>query len=196
MKWVVLLLLVSQGLIAQINRADITIARDSFGVPHIFAPTDAEVAYGLAWAHAEDDLNTIELLILTGKGKLATSIGKKGVGADYIIKLLRCREAVEEQWNTLSPDFLALIRGYIKGLNDYARAYPQRVKYRHSFPFDEKDYMTAVVLTISVFCGIDNALPMIMNGRAATIPGFFFAGIERICISSKPNNDRRSLPYC
>ena len=25
----------------------ITIARDSFGVPHIFAPTDPEVAYGL-----------------------------------------------------------------------------------------------------------------------------------------------------
>ena len=176
MKWVVLLLLVSRGLIAQINPANITIARDSFGVPHIFAPTDAEVAYGLAWAHAEDDLNTIELLILTGKGKLAASIGKKGVGADYIIKLLRCREAVEEQWNTLSPDFLALIRGYIKGLNDYARAYPKRVKYRKSFPFDEKDYMTAVVLTISVFCGIDNALPMIMNGRAATIPGFSSQG--------------------
>ena len=36
--------------------------------------------------------------------------------------------------------------------------------------------MTAVVLTISVFCGIDNALPMIMNGRAATIPGFSSQG--------------------
>ena len=46
----------------------ITIARDSFGVPHIFAPTDPEVAYGLAWAHAEDDFNTIQTLILTGKG--------------------------------------------------------------------------------------------------------------------------------
>ena len=57
----------------------ITIARDSFGVPHIFAPTDPEVAYGLAWAHAEDDFNTIQTLILTGKGKLATYLGKKAL---------------------------------------------------------------------------------------------------------------------
>ena len=26
-----------------------------------FAQTDAEVAYGLAWAHAEDDFETIQL---------------------------------------------------------------------------------------------------------------------------------------
>ena len=56
--------------IAQINPARITIARDSFGVPHIFAPTDAEVAYGLAWAHAEDDFGTLQLVVLSGKAKL------------------------------------------------------------------------------------------------------------------------------
>ena len=36
----------------QINPSNITIARDSYGVPHIFAKTDAELAYGLAWAHS------------------------------------------------------------------------------------------------------------------------------------------------
>jgi len=49
---------------AQINPANITIARDSFGVPHIFAPTDPESAYGLAWAHAEDDFATLQLVVL------------------------------------------------------------------------------------------------------------------------------------
>jgi acyl-homoserine-lactone acylase len=41
-------LLMSFHVSAQINPSNITIARDSFGVPHIFAPTDPEVAYGLA----------------------------------------------------------------------------------------------------------------------------------------------------
>ncbi|MCY7328556.1 MAG: penicillin acylase family protein, partial [Saprospiraceae bacterium] len=36
--------------VSQIKPASIDIVRDSFGVPHIFAKTDAEVAYGLAWA--------------------------------------------------------------------------------------------------------------------------------------------------
>ena len=55
-----LALTVSLNVTAQINPQNITIARDSFGVPHVFAKTDPEVAYGLAWAHAEDDLGNIE----------------------------------------------------------------------------------------------------------------------------------------
>lgn len=40
---------------AQTAVEDITIYRDAFGVPHIHGKTDRDVAYGLAWAHAEDD---------------------------------------------------------------------------------------------------------------------------------------------
>ena len=79
---------------AQINPANITIARDSFGVPHIFAHTDPEVAYGLAWAHAEDDFNTLQLVILSGKAKLGSALGKKGAQADYVVNLLQCRQLV------------------------------------------------------------------------------------------------------
>ena len=45
---------------SQINPKEIDIIRDKYGVPHIYAKTDAEVAYGLAWAHAEDDFSTIQ----------------------------------------------------------------------------------------------------------------------------------------
>jgi len=157
---------------AQLNPSAITIARDSFGVPHVFAPTDPEVAYGIAWAHAEDDFETLQLVVLSGKAKLGTGLGKKGAEGDYVINLLRVRQTVEEQWNTLSPDFLALIKGYVAGLNAYAKAHPGEVKYKKAFPFNEKDYMTAVVFSISLFCGVDEALPQILGGKVATIPGF------------------------
>ena len=55
------LFLLSNILISQINPQDIDIVRDKFGVPHIYAKTDREVAYGLAWAHAEDDFKTIQM---------------------------------------------------------------------------------------------------------------------------------------
>ncbi len=157
---------------AQIDRNNITIARDSFGVPHIFAPTDPEVAYGLAWAHAEDDFNTLQLVVLSGQARLGKVLGKKGAQADYVVNLLRCRRLVNEQWNTLSPDFIALVKGYVAGLNAYAKAHPEEVKYKKTFPFTEKDYMTAVIFSIAIFCGVDNALPQILDGNAATIPGF------------------------
>jgi acyl-homoserine-lactone acylase len=43
----------SNKLLSQ-NPLEIEIIRDSFGTPHIFGKTDADVAYGLAWANAED----------------------------------------------------------------------------------------------------------------------------------------------
>ena len=173
---IALTLVISVNATAQINPQNITIARDSFGVPHIFAKTDPEVAYGLAWAHAEDDLGNIETMILYGKAKLGTAIGRKGAEVDYVVNLLRCRRAVEDQWSTLSPDFVALIKGYTEGLNAYARAHPSRVKYRASFPLNEKEYLTAVVFSISIFCGLDRLLPQLFGNNVATIPGFSSGG--------------------
>jgi len=182
--------LVGQG---QINPANITIARDSFGVPHIFAPTDPEVAYGLAWAHAEDDFETLQMVVLSGKAKLGTALKRKGAEADYVIQLLNIRNIVEEKWNTLSPDFVALINGYVDGLNAYAKAHPQQVKYKHAFPFNEKDYMTAVVFSISLFCGVEDALPAIMNGRVATIPGFSSGGSNSFAMNSRKTTTGESF---
>ena len=169
---------------AQFVPSRITIARDSFGIPHIFAPTDPEVAYGIAWAHAEDDFETLQVVVLSGKAKLGTGLGKKGAEGDYVINLLRCRKTVEEQWNTLSPDFIELIKGYVAGLNAYAKAHPNEVKYKHAFPFDEKDYMTAVVFSVSLFCGVDEAIPQILGGKLATIPGFNPQGSNAFAMNS------------
>ena len=183
-KFLFFLLIAGLNASAQINPANITIARDSFGVPHIFAPTDPEVAYGIAWAHAEDDFETLQLVVLSGKAKLGTGLGKKGAEADYVINLLRIRKTVEEQWNTLSPDFLALIKGYVQGLNAYAKAHPAEIKYKKAFPFDEKEYMTAVVFSISLFCGVDQVLPQILGGKIATIPGFNPQGSNAFAMNS------------
>ena len=183
-KFLLYLLLVNFTASAQISPSNITIARDSFGIPHVFAKTDPEVAYGIAWAHAEDDFETLQLVVLSGKAKLGTGIGKKGAEGDYVINLLRIRNTVDEQWNTLSPDFLALIKGYVAGLNAYAKAHPSAIKYKQAFPFDEKEYMTAVVFSIGLFCGIDQALPQILGGKVETIPGFNPQGSNAFAMNS------------
>ena len=65
------------SLFSQISPKSIEIVRDGYGIPHIFAQTDAEVAYGLAWAHAEDDFKTIQQSYLAGNFLLSKHIGKK-----------------------------------------------------------------------------------------------------------------------
>ena len=178
---------------SQFDASRITIARDSFGVPHIFAPTDPEVAYGIAWAHAEDDFETLQTVALSGKALLGTGLGKKGAQADYVIKLLRIRETVEEKWSTLSPDFLALIKGYVSGLNDYAKAHPSQVKYKKAFPYTEKEYMCGVMFSVTLFCGVEELLPQILGGKVATIPGFQTQGSNSFAFNSKKTTTGESF---
>src|SRR5687768_466101 len=61
-----------------IDPSKIDIVRDDFGVPHIFAKTDREVAYGLAWAHAEDDFETIQKAFLASRSMLGQHSGREG----------------------------------------------------------------------------------------------------------------------
>ena len=72
----------------QIDPEHIDIVRDAYGVPHIFAATDAEVSYGLAWAHAEDDFKTIQQGYLAGSNMLTKNIGNAGLGADFIAQFI------------------------------------------------------------------------------------------------------------
>ncbi len=190
MKQLLLLVLLSMchSIKAQINPANITIARDSFGVPHIFAPTDPETAYGLAWAHAEDDFATLQLVVLSGQAKLGTVLGKKGAEVDYVVNLLRCRQIVEEKWHTISPDFIKLVQGYVAGLNAYAKAHPKKVKYKKTFPFSEQDYMTAVMFSIAVFCGVDEVLPRILGEKVPAIPGFDSKGSNAFAFHPSKTN--------
>ena len=135
----------------KINPAAIDIVRDSFGVPHIFAKTDREVAYGLAWAEAEDDFESMQQVVLPVKGLMGKVLGKAGAAGDYAFALFRCREITEEKWNTLSPEFLKLIDGYVQALNHYAVTHPNQVLHKNLFPITAKDYIASSVLALTVF---------------------------------------------
>jgi acyl-homoserine-lactone acylase len=153
-----------------INPKNIEIVRDSFGVPHIFAKTDAEVAYGLAWAHAEDDFNSLQDVVLPAKGLMGKVQGKSGAAGDYAFALFRCKEITEEKWNTLTPAFLKLIDGYVQGINAYAKAHPEEVLHKKIFPITAKEYISSSVLALTAFNGADKALMAIFNNAIETDP--------------------------
>lgn len=153
-----------------INPSGIEIVRDSFGVPHIFAKTDAEVAYGLAWAEAEDDFTSMQEVILPAKNLMARVQGKKGAAGDYAFALFRCREITEEKWNTLTPAFLKLIDGYVQGLNAYAQKHPEEVLHKKIFPVTVKEYIASSVFALTIFNGADQALFRIFNNKEWLAP--------------------------
>lgn len=167
-----------------IRKDKITIARDTYGVPHIFAPTDPEVAYGLAWAHSEDDFKTIQTLILTGKGKLGTYLGKKGATVDFVFGLLNTRKVVDQQIKSMDPKFLQLVQGYLMGLEAYGKAHPSEVVNKHVFPIAIEDYIATTMFSVAIFCGVDKTLPKILDGSIPSLPGFTGEGSNAFAIKS------------
>ncbi|MEQ9569006.1 MAG: penicillin acylase family protein, partial [Longimicrobiales bacterium] len=40
--------------------ARVTIIRDEWGIPHVYAPTDGDAVFGMVYAQAEDDYERVE----------------------------------------------------------------------------------------------------------------------------------------
>ncbi len=133
-----LLLFITTISYSQINPNSIEIVRDEFGVPHIYAKTDAEVAYGLAWVNAEDDFKTIQEAYLAGNAMLSNYIGLKGAPADFITQFIGSNDLIEEKIDDISNDYLKVVDGYAQGLNAYAKANPDKVLYKKLFPITPK----------------------------------------------------------
>ena len=175
---------------AQIDPAKIDIIRDKYGVPHIFGKTDPEVAYGLAWAHAEDDFTTIQQSLLAGKAMLAQYQGKKGASIDYIVHLLRIPELVEERYESdLAPDFKKLLEGYCAGLNAYAAKHPKEVLLKKIFPVTPKDMVQYSVLQLCILSGADKALAAIFGGTVPLLENYKTQGSNAFAFNSNRTND-------
>ena len=162
---VLLLLVISLEISAQWHPDQIEIIRDQWGVPHIYAATDAQVSYGLAWAHAEDDFGTIQTTLLAAKGMLGLHLGKDGAIADYVVGLLRTKEIVAEHLDEVSPEFLKIVNGYLAGLNAYAEHHPQEVFVKKAFPITVQEVFQAYVLQLAIMDGADGVIGGLIKGN-------------------------------
>src|ERR1700710_1215616 len=69
-------------LLAKAARYDVHIRRDTWGVPHILGKRDADVAFGIGFAHSQDDFATIQDVALASRGTLAAANGPGGATTD------------------------------------------------------------------------------------------------------------------
>ena len=153
------------------DTSKVQIARDEFGVPHIFGQTDADVAYGLAWAHAEDDFETIQKTLLAGKRMVGKVYGQDGAAIDFFGHLLKTVELADSNYDAAySAEFKAVLEGYAAGMNDFALAHPEEVLLAAAFPVTPKEITAAYILSLAQMSGADQAIQQIVSGKVKTIP--------------------------
>ena len=144
---------------------DVEIVRDEFGVPHINGKTDADTAYGLAFAHSEDDFSTIQDVVAMTRGRYGALAGSDGAKVDYVMHLLGARETAETRYMELSPEVRAVAEAYAAGVNHYASKHPEEVRLSKLFPVTGQDIVTGFVLRAPFFYGLDAAIGALTEGK-------------------------------
>lgn len=154
------------------------IIRDEWGVPHISGKTDADTAYGVAIAHAEDDFFTLQDVVAMSRGRYGAIAGEEGAKVDYVYHLIDARGTAEREYPKLPADTRALFEAYAAGLNQYAREHPGEVKLASLFPVNGMDVAAGFALRQPFFFGLDGVIGPLVAGEdlrrehGPDIPGF------------------------
>ncbi len=144
---------------------EVRIVRDDFGVPHIFGKTDADVAFGVAYAHAEDDFDTLQEVTAMTRGRMATLNGADSAPIDFVAALLDVDGTVDRKYDDLPEDVRALLDAYASGLNKYAEEHPEEVKLAKLFPANGKDIARGFVLRSPFFFGLNGPIEKLIGNE-------------------------------
>jgi len=103
----------------------VEIIRDDFGVPHVYAKTDADAVFGMLYAQCEDDFNRIEQNYIWAIGRLAEVEGESALYSDVRARLFMTQEEAEEAYEN-SPKWLReLCDAFADGINYYLHTHPE-----------------------------------------------------------------------
>lgn len=114
--------------LAKANEYDVRIMRDTWGVPYIYGKRDADVAFGLAYAHCEDDFASFQDVVMLFRGRSAEVRGEAGGLTDYMIQLFGVWERINARYETDIPaETRTVLDAYAAGVNLYASEHPNDV---------------------------------------------------------------------
>ncbi len=98
---------------------NVTIYRDTYGVPHVYGRTDASTAFGFAYAQAEDNFWRVEENFISALGRASELYGEKSLDEDRLNHALEIPRLAREEYARLDPHMRALCDAFVAGFNYY-----------------------------------------------------------------------------
>jgi acyl-homoserine-lactone acylase len=102
----------------------VTVYRDSYGVPHIYGPTDASCVFGYAYAQAEDNFKQVEDSYIHALGRAAEVDGEKGLPSDLLNRALEINGLSQAEYQRGSARTREIADAFAQGLNYYLARNP------------------------------------------------------------------------
>jgi acyl-homoserine-lactone acylase len=104
---------------------DVTIYRDTYGVPHVFGRTDASTVFGFAYAQAEDNFWRVEENFINALGRASEVYGEKGLDEDRLNRALEIPRLARVEYARLDPRMRSLCDAFAAGFNYYLAHHPE-----------------------------------------------------------------------
>jgi penicillin amidase/acyl-homoserine-lactone acylase len=150
------------------DKYEVRIVRDKYAVPHIFGARDVDAAFGLAYAHAEDDFVTMQDVLLITRGKLATLHGANAAKTDYLVQFMGVWDVVNAGYeNRINQQTRDHAQAYADGVNYYAAKNPDNIA-AGLLPVTAKDIVAGFTFKTPLFYGFDQAVAAVVEGRYGT----------------------------
>ena len=133
-----------------------SIERDTYGVPHVYGATDADAAFGLAYAQAEDAWPIMEGSLPFFRGNAGRYEGQEGAQSDYLVKWLDLWGTLDRDYErVLSPEIRAYVEAFAAGFNAFARDHTDEIEHPELLPVTGKDIVAGHMLRHPLFYGFD-----------------------------------------
>jgi penicillin amidase len=106
---------------------EVTIYRDDFGIPNIFAGSEEGAAYGMGYAQAEDRLEELLKQYRRATGTMAEAFGPQYWRDDYRQRVWQHRAVSEANYPKLPAKMRSIIEAFQAGIAQYMKEHPQKV---------------------------------------------------------------------
>ena len=102
----------------------VTIHRDTYGVPHVFAETDAAAVFGFCFAQAEDNFWQVEDNYIRALGRAAEVYGEAELQNDLLVHALEVERLSRSEYERSSPRLQRLCAASAAAFNYYLETHP------------------------------------------------------------------------
>ena len=129
----------------------VTVRRDEWGVPHINGPTDASVAFGMAYVQCEDYFWQVEDSYIQSIGRYSEIVGPIGLPGDVMNRMFEIPQRSQQEFTELPQKYREIVTAYSDGANFFLRNHPE-VKPRlitHFEPWHLLAYDRSILLSFT-----------------------------------------------
>jgi penicillin G amidase len=103
---------------------DVTVYRDKWGVPQIYADSAEDLMRAQGYVHAQDRFWEMDFRRHVTAGRLSELFGTTTLDTDKVVRTMGWRRVAEQELPLLRPDTRRNLEAYSQGVNDWLTAHP------------------------------------------------------------------------